>query len=283
MKIINVCGARPNFMKIAPLMHAYGGVDGIDPVLVHTGQHYDQRMNRWFFDDLDIPPLQINLQVGSASHAVQTAEIMRRFEPVCLEHQPDAALVVGDVNSTLACALVAAKLDIPVIHVEAGLRSFDRTMPEEINRVLTDAVSTLLFVTEPSGIENLKREGVARENIHLVGNLMIDTLRRFRARADESRILDELELEPTGYAVLTMHRPSNVDTPTTFARIVGALEQIQTDRPIVFPVHPRTRTSMGRSEDTSPATNRWAILDCPSGATPCRPSPKTAGGASRDR
>lgn len=247
MKIINVCGARPNFMKIAPLMHAFRGVGEIDAVLVHTGQHYDERMNRWFFDDLDIPPPQINLEVGSASHAVQTAEVMKRFEPVCLDHRPDAVLVVGDVNSTIACALVAIKLGIAVIHVEAGLRSFDRTMPEEINRVLTDAVSELLFVTEPSGVENLKCEGIAEEKIHLVGNVMIDTLRRFRARGDESRILDELKLAPREYVALTLHRPSNVDAPETFGRIVDALEQIQADRPVVFPVHPRTRANMARS------------------------------------
>ena len=247
MKLINVCGARPNFMKIAPLMHTYRALSDIDPVLVHTGQHYDQQMDRRFFEDLDIPPPAINLEVGSASHAVQTADIMKRFEPVCLEHQPDAVLVVGDVNSTIGCALVAAKLDIPVIHVEAGLRSFDRTMPEEINRVLTDAVSDLLFVTEPSGVENLKREGVAEDKIHFVGNVMIDTLRRFQVRAAESTILETLGLEAKGYAVLTLHRPANVDDPAVFGRIVDALEAIQTDRTVVFPVHPRTRANMHRS------------------------------------
>jgi len=247
MKIINVCGARPNFMKIAPLMHAYAGVGSIEPLLVHTGQHYDERMNRWFFDDLQIPPPDINLEVGSASHAVQTAEIMRRFEPVCLERKPDAVLVVGDVNSTIACALVAVKLGIAVFHVEAGLRSFDRSMPEEINRVLTDTVAELLFVTEPSGVENLRREGIADEKVHFVGNVMIDTLRRFQTRAQESNVLQALELADKRYCVLTLHRPANVDDSVTFGRILDALEQIQSERPIVFPVHPRTRANMAKA------------------------------------
>lgn len=244
MKIINVCGARPNFMKIAPLMHAYRDADQITPVLIHTGQHYDERMDRWFFDELEIPPPDINLEVGSSSHAVQTADIMRRFEPVCNQHKPDAVLVVGDVNSTIACALVAVKLGIPVIHVEAGLRSFDRTMPEEINRVLTDAISELLFVTEPSGVANLKREGVAEEKIHLVGNVMIDTLRRFQVHAARSTILETLDLVDGDYAVLTLHRPANVDDPSTFGRILDALEEIQSAKRVVFPVHPRTRTNL---------------------------------------
>lgn len=247
MKIINVCGARPNFIKIAPLMHAYKTAGEIIPILVHTGQHYDDRMNRWFFDDLNIPPPDVNLEVGSNSHALQTAEIMKRFEPLCLQHKPGAVLVVGDVNSTVACALVAVKLQIPVIHVEAGLRSFDRSMPEEINRVVTDAVSDLLFVSEPSGVENLKREGIASEKIHFVGNVMIDTLRRFQARAAESKILDRLGLKPKGYVVLTLHRPANVDAPATFGRILDALEKIQTSKPVIFPTHPRTRAKMNKS------------------------------------
>lgn len=246
MKIINVCGARPNFMKIAPLMHAYRRVDAIQPLLVHTGQHYDDRMNRWFFDELDIPNPDINLEVGSGSHAVQTAEIMKRFEPVCLHHKPDAVLVVGDVNSTVACALVAVKLNIPVFHVEAGLRSFDRSMPEEINRVMTDAVCDLLFVTEQSGLDNLRREGVPDERVHFVGNVMIDTLNRMRAAAERSPILKTLHVAPRAYAVLTLHRPSNVDDPVTFGRILDALTEIQKARPVVFPVHPRTRATIER-------------------------------------
>jgi UDP-N-acetylglucosamine 2-epimerase (non-hydrolysing) len=239
-KIINVCGARPNFMKIAPLMRAYGRHDGIQPLLVHTGQHYDRNMSDLFFRELNIPEPDINLEVGSASHARQTADIMARFEPVVLEHCPDWVVVVGDVNSTIACALVATKLGVRVAHVEAGLRSFDRTMPEEINRLLTDAISDLLFVSEPSGLENLKREGVPDEKVRFVGNVMIDTLRANMASAERSEILEKMQLAPGGYNVVTLHRPSNVDDPDTFGRIADALEAIQRDLPTVFPMHPRT-------------------------------------------
>ena len=244
VKIINLVGARPNFMTIAPLMEAYRHHPAIKPMLVHTGQHYDDRMSELFFRQLGIPEPDINLGVGSAPHGAQTAEIMRRFEPVVLEQRPDAVLVVGDVNSTVACGLVAVKLGVKLVHVEAGLRSFDRTMPEEINRVLTDAIGDLLFCTEQSGVDNLRREGVAEERIFLVGNVMIDTLLRNRTKAEESRILDELGLTPGRYAVLTLHRPSNVDDHAAFGRILDALEQIQNDMPIVFPVHPRTRKSL---------------------------------------
>ena len=213
MKIVNVAGARPNFMKIAPLIAAQRRSGRIQPALVHTGQHYDRRMSDLFFRQLEIPPPDVNLGVGSASHAVQTAEIMKAFEPVLIEQAPAAVLVVGDVNSTIACGLVAVKLGVPLIHVEAGLRSFDRTMPEEINRVLTDSISDLLFCTEPSGVENLRREGVPQERIFLVGNVMIDTLLRNRAKADASTILDDLDIEPQRYAALTLHRPANVDRP----------------------------------------------------------------------
>ncbi len=244
MKLINVCGARPNFMKIAPLMRAYRAHPDIAPLLVHTGQHYDEKMSRQFFDELEIPRPDINLEVGSGSHARQTAAILERFEPVLLEHRPDAVLVVGDVNSTVACALAAAKLGAAVFHVEAGLRSFDRSMPEEINRVLTDAISDLLFVSEPSGAENLRREGIPEDRIHFVGNVMIDTLERCRERAAASGILDALALEPGGYAVLTLHRPSNVDDPAVLAGLLGALEEVQRDLPVAFPIHPRTRKSL---------------------------------------
>ena len=246
VKIINVCGARPNFMKIAPLMRAYRTHPAIHAVLVHTGQHYDANMSDLFFRQLGIPEPDINLEVGSGSHAVQTAEIMRRFEPVVAEQQPHWVVVVGDVNSTIACGLVATKLGVGLAHVEAGLRSFDRTMPEEINRLLTDAISDLLFVSEPSGLENLRREGVAQEKIHFVGNVMIDTLRANLARAEESRILDELGLEPGGYNVLTLHRPSNVDGSASFGRIADALDVIQQDLPTVFPMHPRTLANLDR-------------------------------------
>ena len=244
LKVLCVCGARPNFMKIAPLVEALSRARGVQPILVHTGQHYDERMSKLFFGDLRIPKPDVNLEVGSGSHAVQTAEVMRRFEPVCMERRPDWVVVVGDVNSTIACALVAVKLGIKVAHVEAGLRSFDRTMPEEINRVLTDAISDRLFVTEPSGAENLRREGIADEKIHFVGNVMIDTLLRSRSRAEQSTILGDLGLSPKSYAVLTLHRPSNVDSVENFSAILGALERIAADMPIVFPVHPRSRKNL---------------------------------------
>lgn len=248
LNILCVCGARPNFMKIAPLMAEMGRRPGIQAQLVHTGQHYDEKMSRSFFGDLGIPEPDVNLEVGSGSQAVQTAEVMKRFEPVCLERRPDWVVVVGDVNSTIACALVAAKLEIKVAHVEAGLRSFDRTMPEEINRVLTDAISDLLLVSEPSGMDNLRKEGIDEQKIHLVGNVMIDTLLQNRKRADESTILNDLGLRPRNFAVLTLHRPSNVDHPETFTQILTALERIARDMPIIFPVHPRSRkniTAMG--------------------------------------
>jgi UDP-N-acetylglucosamine 2-epimerase (non-hydrolysing) len=244
MKILNIVGARPNLMKIAPLMDAYAAAPEIEPLLVHTGQHYDANMSELFFRQLGIPEPQLNLGVGSASHAVQTAEIMRAFEPVVLERRPDAVLVVGDVNSTIACGLVAVKLGIRLVHVEAGLRSFDREMPEEINRVLTDAISDLLFCTEQSGVDNLRREGVAADKVHLVGNVMIDTLLRHRERAEQSRVLDTLGVQAGGYAVLTLHRPSNVDDPAVLAKLLDALEVITSDGPMVFPVHPRTRAKL---------------------------------------
>ncbi len=241
MKLVNVVGARPNLMKIAPLMDAFSRRSGVEALLVHTGQHYDANMSQLFFHELGIPEPDLNLEVGSASHAVQTAEIMRAFEPIVQEHRPDAVLVVGDVNSTIACGLVAVKLGVRLVHVEAGLRSFDRTMPEEINRVLTDAISDLLFCTEESGVVNLRREGIPEQRIHLVGNVMIDTLLRHRAKADESRILSALDLSPRSFAVVTLHRPANVDDPAVLARLVDALEEIHRDLAIVFPVHPRTR------------------------------------------
>jgi UDP-N-acetylglucosamine 2-epimerase (non-hydrolysing) len=247
LRLVCVCGARPNFVKIAPLVEACHGTGRIKVVIVHTGQHYDELMSKLFFEDLGIPEPDINLEVGSASHAVQTAEIMRRFEPVLLERRPDWVVVVGDVNSTIACALVARKLNIKVAHIEAGLRSFDRTMPEEINRLLTDAISDLLFVTEPSGLDNLRREGVPAEKVYYVGNVMIDTLLKNRAKADHSPILEELRLERKSYVVVTLHRPSNVDDPETFGSILDAFDQIARDMPIIFPMHPRTRRNLEES------------------------------------
>jgi UDP-N-acetylglucosamine 2-epimerase (non-hydrolysing) len=246
VRIINVCGARPNFMKVAPLMRAFATRPGVEARLVHTGQHYDEAMSQTFFNDLGLPRPDINLEVGSASHAVQTALLMQRFEPVVEQQLPDAVLVVGDVNSTIACGLVAAKLQVPLLHVEAGLRSFDRTMPEEINRVLTDALSELLFVTEPAGVANLQREGIAPDKIHLVGNVMIDTLLACRQRAARSDVLARLGLAAGQYAVLTLHRPANVDDPAVLGPILDALEEIQRTLPLVFPAHPRTRGNLER-------------------------------------
>ncbi len=231
-------------MKIAPLMWELRRRDGVSSYLVHTGQHYDEKMSKLFFVELNIPRPDIDLEVGSGSHAVQTAEVMKRFEPVLLDQHPEAVLVVGDVNSTLACALTAVKLGIRVAHVEAGLRSFDRTMPEEINRLLTDAISDWLFVTETSGIDNLRHEGIPAEKIHFVGNVMIDTLLACRDRAEASPILDQLGLQRGSYGVLTLHRPANVDNPEVFSRLMGAIEQLARELPIVFPVHPRTRRSL---------------------------------------
>jgi UDP-N-acetylglucosamine 2-epimerase (non-hydrolysing) len=246
--ILCVVGARPNFMKMAPIMAALADLGPeLATSLVHTGQHYDVAMNHQYFEALGIPQPDINLEVGSGSHAAQTAEVMRRFEPALDEKRPSAVLVVGDVNSTLACALVATKKGIPVIHVEAGLRSFDRAMPEEINRILTDQISDLLFTTERSGRENLLREGIDASRIHFVGNVMIDTLRRNLDRAiPPSRILENagrgaILANHEGYAVLTMHRPSNVDDPATLRALLETVLKIAPQLPVIFPMHPRTR------------------------------------------
>lgn len=252
LKIVCVCGARPNFMKIAPIVDALAKSGAVETYLVHTGQHYDEKMSDLFFGELGIPEPDLNLEVGSGSHASQTAEIMKRFEPVCLEQKPDWLIVVGDVNSTIACALVACKLGIKVAHVEAGLRSFDREMPEEINRLLTDAISDVLFVTEQSGIDNLKNEGVADEKVHFVGNVMIDTLLRSKGKAESSTVLETLGLAPKSYAAMTLHRPSNVDEEETLAGILTAIEKIAADMPVVFPVHPRSRKTL-----TSPRFAEW--------------------------
>jgi UDP-N-acetylglucosamine 2-epimerase (non-hydrolysing) len=240
-KVLHVAGARPNFMKIAPLLEAFGARSSLSSRLVHTGQHYSTEMSASFFQELGIPAPDVDLEVGSGSHAQQTALILQRFEPVLLEERPDLVLVVGDVNSTIACALVAAKLGIPVAHVEAGLRSFDRSMPEEVNRVLTDAIAELLFVSEPSGVDNLIREGCDASRIHLVGNVMIDTLVKHRRRAASSDVLARFGLTPFRYGVVTLHRPANVDAPASFARMLEPILELSREIPLVFPVHPRTR------------------------------------------
>jgi len=249
MRLLSVVGARPNFMKIAPIVEELKKVPDVEHCLVHSGQHYDELLSGNFFADLGLPNPDVNLQVGSGSHAVQTAEIMKRIEPVLLEYKPQMVLVVGDVNSTIAAALTAAKLGIGVAHIEAGLRSFDPTMPEEINRKLTDAISSLLFVTEKSGVENLKHEGVPAERIFLVGNVMIDCLLRHRKLAAKSPILESLGMCRNGsgsgpYGVLTLHRPSNVDDPKTLQAILTAVDILSANFPVFFPIHPRTRRNI---------------------------------------
>ena len=241
MKIILVVGARPNFMKIAPILEELKRYpDRFDPYLVHTGQHYDEKMSKIFFEELGLPEPDRYLGVGSGSHAAQTAKVMIAFEDVLTEEKPDLVLGVGDVNSTVACSLDAVKMHIPVGHVEAGLRSRDRTMPEEINRLVTDAISDLLFTTCRDADENLLQEGVSREKIRFVGNVMIDSLRKFEAMAEKSPILDTLGLEPGGYGLVTLHRPSNVDQLEHFEGIIRAFGEIQTRLPLIFPIHPRT-------------------------------------------
>lgn len=240
MNIINVVGARPNLMKIAPLVEEMQRYPDLCQTLLHTGQHYDARMSQIFFDELGIPRPDIYLGVGSGSHAEQTARVMTAFEQVLLERNPDLVVVVGDVNSTLACTITAAKLLIPVAHIEAGLRSFDRTMPEEVNRLVTDTLSDLLFTTSRDADENLRQEGIPAEKIFFVGNIMIDTLRKHRGRAQSLGTPARFNLEPGGYALLTLHRPSNVDEPAVLKGILEALVNIQHNLPILFPAHPRT-------------------------------------------
>lgn len=247
MKFLHVVGARPNFMKVAPVLAALAKRPGVDQLLVHTGQHYDANMSAIFFKQLGIPEPDINLEVGSGSHAVQTAQIMTKLEEVVLAHKPTMVLVYGDINSTVAAALVCAKLHIPVSHVEAGLRSGDRTMPEEINRLVTDQIADLLFTPSADGDENLLREGIAPTRIHCVGNVMIDTLVRLLPQAEALDILARLELTPQQYGLITLHRPSNVDEPTMLYQIVETLESISCELPLVFPIHPRTRARLANS------------------------------------
>lgn len=242
LKVLNIVGARPNFMKVAPIVDEMRRrASDFEPLIVHTGQHYDAQMSEAFFRDLGLPEPDVYLGVGSQSHAVQTARVMIEFEPVVLEHKPDWVLVVGDVNSTIACALVCSKLGVKVAHVEAGLRSRDRLMPEEINRILTDQISDLLLTPSEDGDENLKAEGISTEKIRFVGNVMIDSLFNQLKKAEESKVREELGVAGKDYAVLTLHRPSNVDDKETFSRLLDALESISERLPVIFPVHPRTR------------------------------------------
>jgi UDP-N-acetylglucosamine 2-epimerase (non-hydrolysing) len=252
IKVIIVAGARPNFMKVAPILHciarnnknAVNGTPHITPFLVHTGQHYDEKMSSVFFAELGIPAPDVNLEVGSGSHAVQTANIMTRFEPVCEREKPDWVLVVGDVNSTMACALVASKLRIKVAHVEAGLRSFDRNMPEEINRLVTDSIADLLLTPSEDGNENLAREGVPMARIQLVGNIMIDSLLSNLEKVAQSTILARLKVEKRRFIYVTLHRPSNVDTKESLVSIMRAFADISRKMPVIFPMHPRTRARL---------------------------------------
>ncbi len=237
--IILVVGARPNFMKIAPLYDELKSRE-ISVILLHTGQHYDENMSKIFFDELGMPKPDIYLGVGSASHAKQTAKIMIDFEEVCLKEKPIMVVVAGDVNSTIACALVASKLSIPVSHVEAGLRSFDMNMPEEINRILTDRISDLLFTPSPDANENLLKEGISAERIKLVGNIMIDSLLNHSKKSEKRNIHERFEIKRGEYALVTMHRPSNVDDEEVLTEIIGALDVISENIPIIFPAHPRT-------------------------------------------
>lgn len=280
MKIMSIAGARPNFMKLAAIAsavntfnkkHSHSGHSGINHIIVHTGQHYDTKMSEGFFEELDIPLPDINLNVGSGTHAIQTAEIMKKFEPILLEKQPDVLLVVGDVNSTIACTLVASKIIYPnnltkkrpvIAHVEAGLRSFDKDMPEEINRILTDALSDLFFVTEQSGVKNLKLEGIEQNKIFHVGNVMIDTLLKNLQKAEKASIRQQLNVAKH-YALITLHRPSNVDTQENLTRLVQCVLDITKWIDVVFPLHPRTECNLEKFQLKQQLQQNNRIFLCP--------------------
>ena len=241
LRIANIVGVRPNLMKIAPIILEMNHVPDIKACLIHTGQHYDDGMSEVFFRELNIPTPDYNLGVGSGTHTWQTAQVMLALEPLFAQLKPQCVIVVGDVNSTLAATLVAAKAGIPVAHVEAGLRSFDRTMPEELNRKLTDSISDYLFTTSRDANENLEREGISKEKIFFVGNVMIDTLLKNRSRIEAMQAPGRYGLTPRNYCLLTLHRPSNVDSLESFSGIMDALEKIQNSLPVLFPIHPRTQ------------------------------------------
>lgn len=268
-KIISVVGARPNFMKVAPLHRAFEKYNRkefvpslkIDHRICHTGQHYDEKMSKIFFEELELPQPDFYLGIGSGSHAEQTGKIMIEFEKVLLQQQPELVIVVGDVNSTIACSLTASKLGIPIAHVEAGLRSFDRQMPEEINRLLTDSIADYLFVSEPSGIVNLKNEGAADEKIFFVGNVMIDSLLHHLTKAEESQILKQLNLIQNEYILVTMHRPSNVDSDEQLSLLVRLLNSLSEKRDIVFPIHPRTMKNLEQNQLDSKLSEKIILTD----------------------
>lgn len=271
--VVCIVGARPNFMKMAPILRAFAANHpSIPTMLVHTGQHYDKDMNDRLFVDLRLPHPDINLEVGSGTHAVQTAEVMRRFEPVLDTHKPSCVLVVGDVNSTLACTLVGVKKGVPVVHVEAGLRSYDRKMPEEVNRVLTDQIADLLYTTERSALDNLLREGITEERVRFVGNVMIDSLLSNREAAQApTKTLSEAGIDagllndPQGYAVVTLHRPSNVDQIETLRPLLGVLREVSEKLPVVFALHPRTRANIERFGLSDLVSSKRIVLLPPQG------------------
>ena len=239
-KIISVVGARPNFMKVAPIYNEFLNYKNIEHKICHTGQHYDEKMSKIFFDELELPKPDFYLGVGSGSHAEQTAKIMIEFEKVLLSEKPDLVIVVGDVNSTIACTLTASKLHIKTSHVEAGLRSFDREMPEEINRILTDSIADILFVTEKSGLENLRNEGISEDKIHFVGNVMIDSLNKYLSKASNSDLMEKLKIQANDFVLVTLHRPSNVDNIEQSEALIDLLNDVSNKMKIVFPIHPRT-------------------------------------------
>jgi len=249
MKIISIVGARPNFMKVAPLNKEFSKYSHrVNHKICHTGQHFDEKMSKVFFNDLNLPEPDFYLGVGSGSHAVQTAKIMIEFEKVLLDEKPDLVCVVGDVNSTIACSIVASKLNIKIAHVEAGLRSFDRCMPEEINRMVTDTLSNFLFVSETSGLENLKREGIPNSKVFYIGNIMIDSLVHYLGRVDQSNIMAEYQLKKHNYILVTFHRPSNVDSDSDIQSLVELLNSLSERRKLIFPVHPRTMKKLQGNE-----------------------------------
>ncbi len=276
MKATLVVGARPNFMKAAPLMREFAARDGIEARLVHTGQHYDANMSKIFFEELELPEPDIYLGIGSGSHAEQTAKVMVEFEKVVLEDRPDVIIVVGDVNSTVACSLVGSKLWIPVAHVESGLRSFDLAMPEEINRMVTDILSRFCFTTSPEAETNLMKEGVGEERIFFVGNIMIDSLMNFVDKADGSAILNRLGLVEKEYMLVTLHRPSNVDNPDELRELFAMLSRLAERMPIVLPIHPRTK-KMLESADPPIALSEQLNLIGPAGYLEFVGMMKTAG------
>lgn len=267
MKIISVVGARPNFMKVAPLHRAFNQYSiqhpesSIKHLICHTGQHYDEKMSKIFFDDLELPEPDYYLGVGSGSHAEQTGKVMIEFEKILLNEKPDLVIVVGDVNSTIACSLTAAKLHIKVAHVEAGLRSNDRTMPEEINRLLTDSIADFLFVTEKSGIENLKKEGVDDSKVFFVGNTMIDSLAYYLPKLNGRHVLGQYGIESNNYVLTTLHRPSNVDDPEQLNKLISMLNRISEERPVIFPIHPRTKKNLEKHSVIRSLSHSLRLLD----------------------